>query len=317
MAEPTSQRAFAERSEDPAENALRLASRYNDVQRCELAEREALRGLAAAPENADLQFELARSLFGRQQWRRADKAAERLLALAPEWPAALNLMCLLRAQQGSYGEAERLILDALRIAPESAALYETYGDLMRKTGHEAKAVRLYERARAIDPTDVDVHAKLALVESSRRRAGVAEKHARSGLACDPEESLAHAALGTAMLQRGRPYAARRHLREALRLEPGNESYEEAWLEADRYCRLVYLPMYYWCLLLSRIPGKQFMVWGIVMVLVALAGSLGVPPGVTGTFMLAYIAFCLYTWLASLILRLWLRLRPPNLDIEEA
>lgn len=302
-------------TEDPLERAQRLAARYNDVKRHELAEREARHGLGASPRDQWLHFELARSFLGREKWKLAAEQAQTLVQIAPQWPVALNLLSILRAREGNYAEAERLVLDALRLAPQWAALYETYGDLMRQTGHEKKARRLYEKSRELDPESADVHAKLALLESERLLGGRAEEHAKRGLQIDAQEPLAQAALGAALIQRGRPFAARRRFREALRLDPGNESYEAAWLEADRCCRCVYLPMYYWSLVLSKVPGRQFTAWFAVMFLGGFATSIGLPNHVFGFLILAYLAFCIYTWFAGLLLKGWLRLRPPNLDFD--
>jgi hypothetical protein len=70
-------------------------------------------------------------------------------------------------------------------------------------------------------------------------------------------------------------------------------------------------MYFWEVAVSRLPGKQFAVWGAVLVLVSLMRSMGVPKIVTAIFTLTYVLFALYTWVAGPLTSAWIRLRPPR------
>lgn len=297
---------------DPHERATRLASHFNSVERYAEAEQEALRGLALAPDDLRLHVELARSFIGRERWVDADEALVRLLQVAPDCAVGFNLLCIVRTAQGRYAEAEKAVLEALRLEPDWASPYEVYGDLMRRTAHLAKAKKLYERARALNPEDPDLPSKIALVETQRQRIGPAHRAAAAGLALGPAEALAHASRGSAHLAGGRPFRARADFREALRLDPSNTSLEEAWLAADTACRIVYLPMYYWSLVVDRLPGKQFLVWGVFVALAFGGRALGIPSAIIGPLALAYVAMCLYTWVATPIVKLWLKIVPPKL-----
>lgn len=297
---------------DPLERATHLASHYNSVGRYAEAEQEAVRGLALAPEDLRLHVELARSLIGRERWVDADRALEQLIALAPDHAVGFNLLCVVRTQQGRYAEAEKAVLEALRLEPEWASPYEVYGDLMRRTSHLDKAKKLYERARALNPEDPDLPSKIAFVETQQNRIGPAYSAAAAGLALGPAAALAHASRGNAHLAGGRPFRARADFREALRIDPSNAALEEAWLTADTACRIVYLPMYYWSLVIDRLPGKQFFVWALFIAFTFGGRALGLPPMLVGTIALGYIALCVYTWVATPIVKLWLRIVPPKL-----
>ncbi len=297
---------------DPLERAARLASHFNGLGRHEEAEREAVRGLALAPDDLVLHVELARSFMGRERWDDADTVLQRLLALAPEFSAGFNLLCIVRTEQGRYAEAEKAVLEALRLEPQWASPYEVYGDLMMRTSHLEKAQKLYERARALNPEDPDLPSKIALIETQRNRIGHAHVAAAAGLALGPAEALAHASRGNAHLAGGRPFRARADFREALRIDPANTNLEEAWLAADTACRVVYLPMYYWTLLIERLPGQQFLVWGVFLAFTFSARSLGIAPEIVGGIALAYIALCIYTWVANPIVKVWKRIVPPKL-----
>lgn len=297
---------------DPRERALALAQHFNGVQRYDEAEREAVRGLADAPDDVLLQVELVRSLLGRERWDDAEDALRRMLAAAPDLPVAHNLLAVVRMQQGRYAEAEKDVLEALRLDPDWARAYEVYGDLMLRTAHLDKARRLYERARALDPDDPDLPSKLALVEAQQNRIAPAHAAAAEGLALGPDAAIAHASRGQAHLAGGRPFRARADFREALRIDPTNTAFEAAWLEADTACRVVYLPMYYWELVVERLPGRQFLVWGLYFAFALVATRLGVPLKVVGGIAVAYVALCIYTWLAHPLVRVWKRIVPPKL-----
>jgi len=297
---------------DPLERATRLAGHFNGLGRFDEAEREAIRGLAIAPEDVALHIELVRSFLGRERWGDADQVLVQLLAIAPDFPVAYNLLCIVRTEQGSYAEAEKAVLEALRLDPDWASPYEVYGDLMRRTSHLGKAKRLYERARALNPEDPDLPSKIALVETQLSRLGPAHVAAAAGLALGPAEALAHASRGSAHLAGGRPFRARADFREALRLDPTNESFEEVFLIADTSCRIVYLPMYYWSLITDRLPGKQFFVWGLFLAFTFGAGSLGVHPNVVGIVAFAYLTLCVYTWIADPLVKVWKRIVPPKI-----
>lgn len=299
-------------SPDPIERAQRLASHFNDVGRHDEAQRECVRGLASAPDDVGLHVELVRSAVGRARWQEADEHVRRLLALQPEYPVGYLFLSVIRSEQGRYDEAERAILDALALDPTWGRAYEVYGDLMRRTSHLEKAQALYERARALNPEDSDLPSKIALVETQRNRLGPAHEAAAAGLKLGPAEALAHASRGSALLASGRPFAARTYLREALRLDPTNDGIEEAWLNADTCCRLVYLPMYYWTIVTERLPGRQFFVWGLFLVFVFVGPSVGVSQRVIGPVAYAYIALCIYTWFATPLVKGWKRIVPPKL-----
>lgn len=299
-------------SQDPLERATRLAGHFNDVGRYAEAEREAARGLGLAPTNLRLHVELARSSMGRERWDDADATLRQLLALAPDYAVGFNLLCLVRSAQGRYAEAEKAVLEALRIDPQWASPYEIYGDLMMRTAHLEKAKKLYERARSLNPEDPDLPSKIALVETQLNRIGPAHEAAAAGLKLGPEEAIAHASRGNAHLAGGRPFRARADFREALRIDPSNSGFEEAWLAADTCCRIVYLPMYYWTLVIDRLPGKQFLVWGLLVAFVFGGSKLGVPPSVVVAVGFGYFALCVYTWIATPLVKGWKKLVPPKL-----
>ena len=289
--------------------ALQRAQHFLEAQRPDLAEHEVTRALVHAPDNAELHFMLGLTHSQRDQHADAGKCFERALELEPEHGRALAFLGLTRAEEGRYPEAERLMLEALRVDPTDALVYRLYAQLMQRTGHLEKAERLHRKALQLDPESASGHALLSTIEAERNRLGSAAHHSQRALALEPEQQVAHISAGVHALNSGRPFAARRALREALRIDPSNAELEELWLEADRCCRVVYLPMYYWSLALRRLPGRQFAVWGAMIALFLAAKNLGWSPVIFGSLALFYAAFCIYTWLATPLVKAWIKLRP--------
>lgn len=295
----------------PAELAREKARHFISVGRHELARRELESALGFEPQNPLLYFELARALLGLEDLEGAEEATRRAIELAPEWAVPYGLLGSLRMDQGRHVEAERDFLAALRLDPQAAWLYELYGRLMTRTRHFEKAEKLLRRALELDPESSGAHAALAFLMAQQNRGERARAHGRQGLGLAPDEDHSHAALASAYVRSGRPFKARRHMREALRLDPSDEDLEQGFLEIDRCCRLVYLPMYHYSLLLDRIPGKQFTVWGVFVAAYLGMRSAGVSDAIVLPVALGYAGFCIYTWLSEPLVRLWVKLFPPR------
>jgi Flp pilus assembly protein TadD len=295
------------------ERARSMAARYNEMQRWDEAEREARRGLQAEPDDLNLLVQLARSQLGREQPDEAERTCAQGLAAHPQAVPLMAFLGAIQMQRGRMSEAERTLLNALAHDPLDAAALSVYGNLMHAAGQFDKAEALYRRALASDPESARVHGHLARLQGERGQGRSAETRARFAARLDPDAVTSHSDLGWVSLRGGHPFAARRHFREALRLDPTDGDLERAWLEADKCCRFVYLPYYGWSLLLERVPGRQFAVWGAMVGLGLVAGSLGVPRGVVTGVFLGYIVLCVYTWIAPALLAGWLRLVPPRID----
>jgi hypothetical protein len=152
---------------------------------------------------------------------------------------------------------------------------------------------------------------MALVLQEKHRRSQAKAHGEFGVRLEPDADHSHALLGYTYLRTGHPFRAREHLREALRIDPSDADVEEAYLAADRATRWTYLPMYYWSLVIDRLPGKQFAVWIAVLILAQLLPRMGVPKVAVAVFLLAYFLFCVYTWIATPLTNAWIKMRPPR------
>ena len=265
--------------------------------------------LQAHPGEGQLLSGLAWVECKRERYEQAESLAREALREEPEWVGAHIVLATALENQGKHSECERVLLEALRMDPEDPDLYFTYGRLIWQMGQLPKAKRLVEKALELDPSHSGGHGLLALVESELKRRKEAESAGAKGLALAPDEEGNQAAMGLVYFQSGRPFAARKHLREAVRMDPGDEDIHELFLEADKACRPVYLPMYYWSLLLEKLPGQQFLVWGIMIVVIKVMSAQGVAPFWLGLVVFSYLGFCIYTWFAEPLAKLWIRIFP--------
>ena len=295
------------RIERPTGEALVRARHWIAVERFEQAETELVRALGQDPDSPLLHFELARAYALSERQPKAIAVLGDALRCDPSFAPAFILIGALRTELGNYVQAEKDLLQALRLDPTSPTAYECYGDLMRVTGNHEKALRLYHQGLSFAPNNAGLHSKM-----SQLHPHAAEGYATRGLALEPEETLSHAAMAHHLFQRGRPFAARKHLREALRVAPNDADLEEFWLEIDRCTRIVYLPMYYWSLLVDRLPGRQFAVWGAMTALALSAERFGLDKRAVGILFGSYILFCIYTWFATPLVKGWIKLFPPKI-----
>ena len=292
--------------------SIERARHWSSIERHDLAREELGRALARWPDIAELHVLLARSFHDEEQHEAALDEAQTALSMEPESVSALSMLSLVLMDMGRHQESEKHILVALSINPSDAHLYLVYGILLYKTGHVKKAEAALRKCLSIDPELSSAHSLLAQVLTEKSKSTrEATPHSARGLVLNPDSDMSHVSAGHTALVGGRPFLARRHLREALRIDPTDDTIEEAWLHADKCCRLIYLPYYYWSLLLERLPGGPFAVWGLFIVFAMTAAPLGVPAEIITLVTIAYVAFVLYTWVAELLVMGWLKLRPPQ------
>ncbi|HMI91062.1 MAG TPA: tetratricopeptide repeat protein, partial [Polyangiales bacterium] len=107
--------------------------------------------------------------------------------------------------RGERAEAERLVRRAISLAPGFGAARAELGDLLRAAGRSADAELEYLRALALDPTQVDVHLRLAelyLADAQSERASEAALILERALAARPELSALHLRLSRAYQRAG-------------------------------------------------------------------------------------------------------------------
>lgn len=295
---------------NPRDVLMQKAIAWYQSGRFDLAERTIVEGLRQTPGDARLHALLASVYL--KQTRNDDAVRESLEALqfAPLDDYCLYIAGLVHMTLGRHKEAEDFFLQALRQDPTDAETLLSYAALMHKTGHLEKAQKLVESSLRYDPDNERAHSLLACIHSESKTSQTAAiSHAQESLRLHPETDLAYSALAIACLKTGRPFEARRHAREAVRLDPSDTDAVQLYEHCDFVCRWTYLPMYYMDQLASRIPGQQYTIWFLVIIGLRLGrGNASIEP-IVSLLALGWFVFCIYSWLASAITKLWIKVVP--------
>lgn len=94
-------------------------------------------------------------------WPQARAALQRAYALAPAEPLVLNYLGYAQLERReNMAEAERLVREAHRLAPDNAAITDSLGWALFLRGQRAEGLTLLEQAAEASPADVEINEHL-------------------------------------------------------------------------------------------------------------------------------------------------------------
>ncbi|WP_431853210.1 tetratricopeptide repeat protein [Allosphingosinicella sp.] len=145
----------------------RLGDLYLDLERDEEAVAAYRRAIALAGDGSAenplwaLLLPQAAALERSGDWPAAKAALERARALAPDQPQILNDLGYLQLdRRENVEEATRLVAEAHRLAPDSAAITDSLGWAYYLQGDLPRAIDLLERAAQREPADPEINEHL-------------------------------------------------------------------------------------------------------------------------------------------------------------
>ncbi|NYS26490.1 sulfotransferase [Rhodobacteraceae bacterium 2376] len=141
------------------------------------------------------------------------------LRKAPDDPLQHLDLGVLLVGQGRADEAEHLFRTATELAPNYGAAAANLGALLVQQGQYGEAIRQLDRALELDGSNVDVLTNLALAQLRREGRRAAVDVLYRALAADPLSARAHGLLAGALYRLERHDAAEHHARRALELAP--------------------------------------------------------------------------------------------------
>jgi tetratricopeptide (TPR) repeat protein len=175
--------------------------------------------VAILPDNARSHSNLAAALVHAGRDDTAEAAARRAIELSDRAVFARATLATILVRQGRAAEALELARAYVSERPSATSWFQL-GNLLRRTGDDAAAIRAYEQVLDYDPRHTDALNNLAALVS-RTAPAEALPHLQAVLEIDPNHDQAYCNLGNVYLRLGRLAEAERCYRTALQLNPAN------------------------------------------------------------------------------------------------
>jgi tetratricopeptide (TPR) repeat protein len=177
-------------------------------------------GSAIVMRTTDRHRRRGQSLYEQGNLAEAEKALLEDLRLHPASAPTWHLLALIRARSGDREGALRAFDQALLFAPRDSAVMNDKATTLSDLGRSAEAQALYEDALHLDPANPTLKANLAwgLAQADRDLAR-AEALAQEAVAAAPEQAAMWNTLGRVQQARGELGAAVASFHRAARLDP--------------------------------------------------------------------------------------------------
>ncbi|WP_335871120.1 tetratricopeptide repeat protein [Bacillus sp. 2205SS5-2] len=197
-------------------------------------------------------------------------------------------------EEKNYREAENAYLKALEISPHSAEVHASYGYLMFITGYEEKAIRLLEEAMRIDPSSDQVNQYVLLFYFAK--SDEENQLARIKQIMETSSSEVQKLVNLAIYHdlRQQPKQAREFARQAFLLDPTSDHLLGVLETLDEQIHPLFLPIRW----MQKVGGPA-VVWIGFMVMSFILSWLN-QDTILLVFVVSYILFCIYTWIAQLL-----------------
>lgn len=280
--------------------------------RPELAERELRQALLDDPNDPLAHAFLALTLAEQDKLVPATEEAHTAVAAGPDLPLAHLALATVLRRRNRLTEAKTAAQEALRLEPENVDGWAELAQIDLERRDWPAALDAAERGLAIDAENAACNnlRALALVKLGRRdEAGATIAEA---LARDPHDPVTHANQGWTLLHAGQPRQAMEHFRESLRLDPTSDWAKAGIVEAMQAKNPLYRWLLAYFLWASRLD--QRVLFGLIVGAwfgMQILSSIGEKHPALQPYILpvliAYLVFCLSTWIGAPLANLLLRL----------
>jgi len=285
---------------DPS-TAAAQASALLDRQRFVQARAVLADALRQAPQHLDLLFELARADVLQDQHGDARRTLGQMLQLAPSHVGARLLLFIAEMESGQLPQAELLILDLLREAPQQAELYAHYARLMLRALNFDKASRLADESLRLAPngdSGLRARALCDLVLQGQKMDSAALGRLVAG---DPHDLHTMRLVVIALVQAGRQREAHKLAQALLRAEPADAGLlqlVQALRSNTHWSMWPLWPLQRWGW------GGSIGLW--LVMLVGLRVLDRVAPQLSGAATLLLLAYVAYSWIWPPLFRRWMQ-----------
>lgn len=273
---------------------LATIQRYFDMGRYEEAAKFVTALLDADPTDPQALYFMAVVLLSREDYPEARRLCKDALHHGFDKETCLHFIGTTYQYEMKYQEAEQAYLEALEINPNSADLHASYGHLMLLTGFEDKALKLLEEAMKIDPDSDRVNQfvlNFYFAKSDRANQLTHIEHIMETSSSE-EQKLVNLAIYHLLLHEEKQ--AREFFRQAFLLDPTNDYLLHMLEELDESTH----PIFWAHRFMNKIGGPA-VVWIGFMVIAFLLSMLN-QDIILVVFATIYIIFAIYTWIAHLL-----------------
>ncbi len=166
---------------------------------------------------------LADEARAREDWGTATELLNRALGVAPEDPAVLLTLGLVRSGAGDPEGAIGALTRSLAADPDQPVARVNLGIVRAAAGDDDGAVREYEAAIALNPYEAMAYVNLGDLYLRRSNTAQAIRAYEQAVAVGPEIGAAHRNLAVALGRAGRFDEAIPHARRAVEFAPGDQA----------------------------------------------------------------------------------------------
>ena len=156
----------------------------------------------------------AADFIRRGQWQQAEAVLAPVLAANPQEPDGLQLLGLVRENQGRLAEAEQLLRQSLSLRPKQPHVQLHLGRMLAEMGRHQEAIDVLQAAVGAQPDLSDAFVVLAQVQVTVGDFAAAEKNYRSALRLAAGSQAALLGLAVVLNDTRRPAEAESLLRAA-------------------------------------------------------------------------------------------------------
>jgi tetratricopeptide (TPR) repeat protein len=117
--------------------------------------------VAALPKDERAHFNLGGYYFGQQNYAEAIKHYKEATTLAPTYSPVFNILGYAYRQSGDFANAEQAFKKYIELIPNDPNPYDSYAELLLKTGKFDESIAQYRKALSIDPAFVPSHVGIA------------------------------------------------------------------------------------------------------------------------------------------------------------
>jgi uncharacterized protein (TIGR02466 family) len=172
---------------------------------------------AAAPESAERYREIL-ALMKEGRKRIAETRCRDLLAEKPDDVDAMSLLASIIVERGAIAEAEQMLRQALKLAPNVSTTWVNLGRLLQQGGRWGEAITHYEHAANLFPTHPQIAATLGQIYQRSNRFADAEAQYRRAIEQKPRAPY-YVQLGMVLLRQERVDEAVAAFEKAIEINP--------------------------------------------------------------------------------------------------